>query len=735
MPSKLASLPAELLGAILSFGVSEGTFNLWLTGDYAIQRQITLGVTSIHLRNTQTFSLTKLPQFILKLRKLRRFIVDRASNMLYQSNCATLLIRKLPPTLTELRLRYANSAAALAEDEDENLSHWFQSEEDITTDAFACDLDDKTPKEVENSRWKLAEAFPHLSVLEISELSDFNLATLPSSLTDLTTTLPPPRSDLKHFFQSLPRQLLRLELTKSRREVEHCLWQYLPPGLQTYVSDLREDDKNPPPFGDLRLPASLTDLRTAYFIPNGASLSCLPPSITSISDVFHDEFDAYDKLASLLPNLRAVDLFYLPSHHANASFLRNLPSTLTSMAIGIDLAQISADDWPSSLVELVLAPNSSFRIEAIPPKLTVLEAGKPHIITPSDMALLPQSLTDLSCFVLKIVDDWTSFPPRLKALKLLATKDPIILERKMIEFEYPEDHQIEFTVLRKFIGADGKTVCMPFDLSQSYLHRFLSGERVSKCFPFGLLPRTITALRTSAILPFSKLHELPPRLTNLSLKSVFKDADFDPDDVAAMRQIMQIGQEEGVVEKFDSSQLHHVTLSSMLPRSLTDITFSLAGPGVGEWMHLPPNLTVLHCLSLDDNQRTDSTSLFEILKLNLVDICMAVQSLTDEHCKAMPRCLVDAHFYSSDFSQLTSRGAFYSPPSTDFFVSMAQAPKFRTVQLKRRRCLNSLSSQADHNPTFQKIFNAHENIEFCHRYFKVDSIKDRILIEIESTVD
>ena len=726
MSSKLASLPTELLDTILSFNASQGTLSLWLTGNYAIQRQIALGVTSIHLKNTQEFSMTKLPQFILKLSKLRRLIIDRASKMLYQSNRASSLVRKLPPTLTELRLRYADSAAALAEDEDNNISHWFEPEEDLVTDAYAGDLDDQTPKEGENSRWTLAVAFPKLSVLEISNLSGLNLPTLPPSLTDLTTTLPPPQFDLKHFFQSLPRQLLRLELTKSPRFLEPCVWQYLPPGLQTYVSAVEEDDVDSPPFGHLRLPASLTELRTDSFIADSESMACLPPTITTISDIFHGEFDAYAKLISLLPNLRTLDAYYLSMDLANASFMRSLPSTLTSLRITVNLEEISADDWPKSLVALRLSPDSeNFRIEAIPPNLTILDTRKSLIITPSDMALLPQSLTDLRCFVPKIVEEWTSFPPRLKSLKITALKDNIVLERQMIEFEYTDALKRDFTVPGKYLGEDGKTVSMPFDVATfPHLRRFLGGERALKCFPFEMLPRTLATFQTSAILPFSKLHLLPPRLKYLELGSIFRDADCHTQDVAAMRQIMLIGQEEGVVENFDFSQLHHATVSSMLPRTLTDLSFMLVGDrNADDWMHLPPNLTELRCAPMDVNQHLDSASLLAVLKLNLVDISLNVHTLTDEHCKAMPRSLKHARFRCPNLSQLTSYGAFYAPPCAEIVVSNDLAPGFMAARAKRRRYLVSVSSKAEQSPTFEKVLNAHENIDYCHKFLGIDSIK------------
>lgn len=735
MAPTLATIPPEILDSILSIGLSQGTLNLWLSGDRALQRHLAQSVTSVHLHNSLKFSMDRLPLFLLKLRKLRRLTVDRELRALFEVKNAATFVRKLPPTLTELRLLFRNSAAAVAEDADVHTPWLFADEEELASDVSELSIvEESEAKPQRSGQWRLADAFPNLSVLAVDDHTvGFDLSTLPPLLTDLTITVPPPGHDWVHFHKSLPRQLLRLELLRGSPEsvVSPLHWRFLPPSLHTFISKASafNDSYSLEEGLDMvrQLPRSLTHLETDYpIIRSSEQLAALPPGLTYIDEIFEGSFPA-DEMAKAMPLLKRLDLNAITPDLTTPAYIRSLPANLTELDICANLEGIASKDWPKTLTKLVFAYDTqNLQVDALPLSLTHLQIRKPLAMKPADMSRISQSLTDLSCYIPDMAEtELALFPPRLTSLYIICNKGYITMERSMIEFEYTEFMKEDFTVPPEFLSETDNVARMPFDPHTPYLRQFLAGERYTKCFPFEALPPTLTAFLSSAIVPFSKIKDLPRRLRRLHIGTFFRDAAYDSQDaetMAAMRDIMHDGLKEGVLERFDSSQLQRATPSALLPRTLTDLSTDLSvGHLPGDWLHMPPNMIEI-CLHALEHERLDTASLHEISKQALKDLWLDVESLSDEDCKVLPKTLTHANLRSADLSHLTDRGALYTPPNADILVAKLQAPKFRQAEDKRTHLLNSHLHNED-DSTFRKLYKAHENVEFCLKLLGADPIE------------
>ena len=628
----LLSLPIQLFDAILSYGgLSQTAMYLWLSGDIRMQRQLQ-GITSVALSDPNRHSLARFCSFILQLPKLRRLVLDRSENKLFKSDIVGDMVKRLPTSLTELRFTFANSSASLADEYVQNISSLYE--------------DDVKPHR--ECSWSLSSAFPQLSVLEMGLSSSFSVSTLPHSLTTLVLYL---RLNLQQdvpFYPNLPRQLLNLELHGEVNSEQFRPIRDLPPTLTSFIPYYRANNHF---FTCENLPSSLTylDPMTAFVNTRG-DLMKLPPTMTAMGRLFTEEFDCYEEIGTVMPNLRSLDLDEIQPSQATPSMIRSLPSTLTKLLLRTDLEHLVPTDWPQSLKKLKLYRNSlNFRVDALPLNLTRLWLERANPVTAADISRLPRSLLRLNCYVKENIDE-CDFPPMLSHLGLYELSLPldalwVDMERQYIEIECTEEEIWQQNINDHYLSEDRKTARIPLNSASIATHRFLEGEKVAKCFPFASLPRSITQLRTNAIIPASQLKHLPPRLKDLSSYVIFKDAEYLPNDSAeinAMHSIMRIGEGEGVKEKFDWQQLASTSISSLLPRTLQEIVVSwFFSPGHQEIRHLPPNLSQVQ-IQAPRFHTWDRDSLSEFLKLEkLTRLDINAEELTDEQCEAVPPTLIE----------------------------------------------------------------------------------------------
>lgn len=705
MTHRFLSLPTQIFDLILSYeGLSQAAMHLWLSGDARMQNKIR-GITLVDLQSTSDYALDSFCSFILELPKLRRLTLDRGSGRMIKSHALASQLKKLPPSLTQLSLRVQNSASFLTNDYAPNLSSIFESDGTPTIECV----------------WSMETAFPQLHTLELRHSRNFDLLMLPSSLTSLTLRLYLNIDHVvEHFYRHLPRQLLHLDLQGlgTTKSFGHLV--DLPPNLTTLTSDVSLTDahQNFQDFYDtVRLPQTLTHLESEVLIVRTRDdLELLPASLTTLGPVFFEQFISYDEIGLHLPHLTSLDLKQM--YAFTPSVIRKLPHSLISLYLRMNMEHIAAGDWPKGLKKLVLYGNcSNVRGSAMPSNLTSLKIEVVPI-SATDLSHLPRTLRLLTCFVTQNLDE-CDFPPNLTSLSLTDRSNTavawITMKRTHITYSYTDKERTLHPTTG--LSGDQKTICIPFNPPPT---RFVDGEKVARCFPYSRLPRTITELRTNAILPASQLKHLPPRLKALQVDMIFKDADYHPNssaEIDAMHSILQIGKREGIQESFafstlkpSSTDIPSPTLSILLPRTIRELTVSkFFSPGRSEILHLPPNLTHLAINHPHDILKSDD--FYDLLKLNaLTFLKINIERLTDEHIKALPQKLQLTQFWiPPNATPLTDRAALYLP---GVYLDGSQK-RYRAIQHRLRGFLDREIRNED-DMVFRKLLNPSDHLDFCY---------------------
>lgn len=100
-----ASLPAELVDAILGQDMSSCVIKLWNCGDRSMQHKISTGITKMTLVDHREHTSNRFPKFITELRSLRELTVDRDGRLMPYYLDIPKHVRCLPSTLTKLTIR------------------------------------------------------------------------------------------------------------------------------------------------------------------------------------------------------------------------------------------------------------------------------------------------------------------------------------------------------------------------------------------------------------------------------------------------------------------------------------------------------------------------------------------------------------------------------------------------------------------------------------------------------
>lgn len=583
MAVSLANLSREVLGQILGLSLSSGTLTLWLTGNRVIQRQIALSATEISLYNPRRFTLSRFPKFLENLQSLQELTLDRSGGSLLYYRDAWMIIEKLPSGLRKLSLRFRNS---------------FETVDPIavhTRRIARLGKSNSARISPKISRWTLKTAFPSLEALEIrgkfTWTSD-DFASLPASLTSLTTSIPREPSTVRDF----PRQLLHLKYHSDRdMNLNPELLRLLPPNLTSlelpgclaFMSIL---PATYPPEILQGLPSSLTNFTVRIaFIPGDSHdrsniTEHLPRGITSLN---------WCDVAPLSTSLSKLPLKEL-SANLYSSAIPTLPSTLTKITGWLRMN--SSDlQWPPSLTEANfsghLGNDTDAVLTSLPPSLRIFSLFGDQFLTNDQVSRLPRSLTSLRvrCHP---GDGLLDLPPLLTSLS--------------IEIPHPDSNEN----------------IVPFPLTD--------------------LPRTLTSLQFPGVIKASHLKLLSSHLETLNVDDIIFDGEFDvssQEEIRKMHHNFEVGEAAGIQEQFDWRSLSSVSVATMLPRTLK--TLSVVGTLMNEhapndWKMIPPQLTSISALPAGG---INAALMLEMPWKSMTRLNLTIDAPENEHILALPRTL------------------------------------------------------------------------------------------------
>lgn len=604
------------------------------------------------------------------------------------------IVKQLSPTLASLVIRVASFGDHLL------------AETDSTSTSPEQESYHPSPTALNNGKWTIPTAFPHLEALELTGSKHFDLLRLPLTLTSLGTSFPADSESQESFIRALPQQLLHLTLVPEgvRAQIFPSNWRLLPCQLLTLdMNEVSFPNYTGTEVADL--PRTLTRFKAQrYAISN--DLTLLPPSLTKFNGLIRINYGSMEGIGTTLRSLKSLDIGFRFMHLFTRSLLRNLPATVTKLSLPMSFSVIEREDWPKSLTKLSVAMDSDddFRSDLLPSGLRSLDVELVHIST-SRLKGLPNTLTQLSCFIRDDQHDGIEFPPALTSLTLNAYLSRFWVDFGPINVLEPREREQEPST-----DSIENTPLVPLDLDLSLHHQCLGGLKPIKCFPFDSLPKSLTSFVSTAIIPASQLKHLPRRLTTLTLNSIFTDASFnrqDRSEILAMQQIMNIGREEGICEQFDSSQLTSVTVSSLLPRTLQKLTActSLAGTTDHDWAHFPPQITELDFSSYSTMLIGRGVFTYAT-KLDLRSLLIDIDHMCDDDFKALPRKL-NYGTITNRQSALTKDCCICAPPNAFLFLSHSPPNGLQLPELLLRHRL-------DEDPTtYYKLLDALNNEQFC----------------------
>lgn len=613
----LMTLVPELIDLILSPDISYAAIRLWMSGDKRLQHRISQSLTVISLKQTQLFSLNRLPTLLVHLKALRDLRIDRVRHrLLYPLQS---IIHALPPSMRRLELRF--------EDSYKLVEFTSSSTADLSPDNALG-----IATGISKSNWSLKVAFPQLDTLVTRSKKDWtsdDFLALPETLTSLGMGFPDDCKDLIAFASMIPRQLLHLELNWSDSLSAEFL-RHLPPNLtsfqggeSTYSLSGRED-----PQLLSSLPRSLTNFPVSLRDFPSAAILGLPQNITKV-DYQSTVWDQDLRLA--LPSLKEFC-----TTAPKASTIKNLPPSIEKLCIrALNDDSLHNFAWPPCLTVLELfAPKQSLRLHTLPSSLTTLKLHE-ELYFPYVSAILPKlnNLTSLQC---SVATTTMEFPPHLTELYL------------------------------RSLAGHWLTLNPPMANKQCCLN----GKEAITGFPLERLPHTLTSLRIVGTLYASQLKHLPAKLRVLIVNDIFLDAKFDslnPAEISRISSNFKLGLEAGIQEQFDSTTAVP-SIATLLPRTLTDLRISEAESALEiiEWEKVPPAITYL---TLESKKGLSPRALKKIPLKHMRHLRIRMESLEDDDIKALPRTIWCGHFSVQDPSQLTPAAVLYLPNEFILYLS------------------------------------------------------------------
>ena len=592
----LSSITPDLLGFILAFdSVNYASLPLWLSGNKALQHQLAAGVTKVVLKNPAKYSICRVPIYLQELRHLRDLELERKDEFIMHPGLAWRTLSRLNPGLTRLCLVYSKSFESLDPYAGTDLNNLFEPTETPTSS-------------VEEPRWTLKQAYPHLQTLEIHDRTDWNATVfegLPSSLTSLSTHVPIEEDEFKAFLAALPHSLVRLVLYNAPTGtpieerlalLSHQQWQYL--DLHDSPDTYLEPQVN--------LPPTLTELSSNGNIEmTVAQINALPPGLTSLDQLQSSENeisgDGDSSNGSRYPTfghlkaLTSIGQGYTSGPHMTPETIRTLPPGITNLHLIADLQNIRREDWPVGLVSLRwTALTNHFPIAELPSRLVRLSIySDSSTLTSSSISLLPRTLTLLNWSFGALDEEEIHFPPNLRYLDLTTTHawvniepfDVLVDEEEESEEEeedsgeeiddgnneedeeagenedgdaepkaLEDDTQEEINEQEGSLAQEDaeekprRQILVPFDIRETEHYKFMPNRpKVTTCFPFHSLPQGLVIFYFPCMIPASKLKDLPPRLEALVADDIFEDSEFDsksPENLAYMHRVYEIGKRE-----------------------------------------------------------------------------------------------------------------------------------------------------------------------------------------------
>lgn len=652
MSWSLAVLPAEIIDRVLLWEACSSPLLLWLTGNRLLQQKLK-HISVVSLKNGGKYSLNRFPKFLANLGALRELSIDRDYKALLCYRTAWNTLRQVSggANLRKLELRFQNSYQLLFPDEAmERISR--QSTEDTGL----------------SPAWCLKLAFPMLETLEIVGKTSWSLDEmdlLPPTITSLTLDMP--TTTPHHTFASLlPRNLLHLKAMKYLPTSPEFLC-YLPPALTSlevewvlrHEEEVVEQDKLYYEKVLQRLPKTLT-----YFQPRldrfpYSIVHSLPSTLTQLYlyNRYEPPFDL--SLREVFPQLK-----YFRVSSITTQAILNLPLTIENLQCEIAGSDIEGHMWPKNLRELTLdklSENTPTR--HLPPNLCRFAMGS-GFISPSDVSLLSRGLTSLSIQWLEHQEN-IDFPPHLTSLRL--------------------DSQHDVT----WVSLDSNQLLpAPSSTSNADPEKHAPSARPtavphSAWFPLECVPRTVTDLRLTFVLPASKLRFLPPRLKKLILEDIVIDDDFDAlKEVEAVHRNFEVGRDEGIEELFDWTQLDKASVATLLPRTLKhwELTGNALLAEEFDWKHMPPTL---HSFLLYSEEGLSGDAMRSIPNKHLRTLFTNAKLLTEEDIKALP----------STIPALTLQ--LHDAPVTPAIVSYLPTGVYHIASTALSQAISALNSKRD----------------------------------------
>ena len=353
----ITSLSPDILGLIL-YGRSSSylLINLWKCGDRKLNEMLSKSVVYVHLSDYFKRSNSRWPKLLSELRQLRYLSIDRSSYPLKNTlSELSAEIQRLPPSLTTLKLQFANVHLAL----------------------LNCDStpDNSIKTQYERGLSRLVDMnrlLPRLQTLKLFdkpksapiEFADF--AGLPDGLTSLST-----RAirifDNNTSLTPLPRSLTELKAKVTCYDNKKTDFSVFPLSL-TYIKRLK--------LPLAHLPAHI---RVTEILPFDRQI-VVRPSTTHLAFAYRADYNVHQPWSSVLPpNLTVLELNH--NFELTEESLSLLPATL--LCIGkfpmLDAKPVSEEPQNAKFVSLW------------PPRLETLAVR----CRPDCTSLLPKTLTEL----------------------------------------------------------------------------------------------------------------------------------------------------------------------------------------------------------------------------------------------------------------------------------------------------------------------------------------------------
>lgn len=636
MPNLLRDLPPKILSHILTYDDTTGlSLQLWLLCNKGLHRSLADAVTFVELRNTERWSLCKLPKYLTQLLSLRHLIIDRAGEndyeRVYDLSRSLEVLQHLPEGLETLILRFRSSKLLL----------------------FPLDPSSEP-------HLSLISTYPNLVRLHLDKETAWtpqDAKLLPQSITDLGIVAAVPRNDLTAsimpLIESLPPMLESLKLFYQGYETigSATFFSKLPPHLRTLVISspaLSFESSDRYSYDTIAaLPRSMTSINVTasstysneWHMRGTRAIAAAPDRspLGSFTVQFTPEFIAVtppyllqlsvttkDKHMKVLPPLSdQLQELEIATARLKSQHLRSLPRGLLRLGCSLDRTKkLVEGDFPPTLRQLQLHGKNgldSHLLSLLPP-LTRL--GSRISIDMSLISQLPPTLLHLN-ILLRNADESVRFPPNLLTLDVSAPSD--------------------FTILAP---NKSKSKSVKKIKSQSILRRLPPppDSVVLKTFPFHALPTSLRELRLVGFwVPLSRIGDAPPLLRSLDLWKLFIDADYSPTSRRMLQQAQRLRDEAGEVDvcelRTPDAQAESISMFDLLPRKLTRFLLSAADLPQHdpiEFRRMPPNLTELF---LCGRAPMDPDFLLHLPNTKLTSLTAGFGPLKDLHVEAMPRRL------------------------------------------------------------------------------------------------